>query len=415
MSGAVSYAGTIEVVSVDSAGQFGNNESIHPAINADGRYVAFQSRAGNLVPGNTNDKANIFVHDRKTGKTEIVSKNSAGTLGDNDSDHPSLSADGRYVAFDSFAGNLAPGDNNGKADVYVHERKTGKTTIISKDSAGVFGNDHSLNPAISADGRFVAFQSAAGNLMPGDTNGILNIFVHDRKTGKTTIISKDSAGKPGNQHSFSPAVSADGRYVAFHSLADNLVLGVANGKLNIFVHDTKTGETTGISKDGAGAFGNGNSNNPVISADGRYVAFDSYAGNLAPGDTDGKANVFVHDRQTGETTIISKNSAGRAGNDNSSDAAISADGRYVAFESAADNLVPGDANGKDSDAFLYDRRTGEMKIISKNSAGAQGSGSSCFNTALSADGRYAAFESNYSNLAPKDTNGVTDVFVRDTR
>jgi len=415
ISGAVSYADTIEVVSVNSAGKFGNNESSHPAISADGRYVAFDSTASNLAPGDTNGKKNIFVHDRQTGKTEVVSKNSAGTLADTDSEHHSLSADGRYVAFDSNASNLAPGDANGKANIFVHDRQTGKTTVISKNSAGVFGNGDSYHPAISADGRYVAFDSQAGNLAPGDTNGNANIFIHDRRTGKTSIISKDSAGKPGNQNSFSPAISADGRYVAFLSQAANLVSGNINGKVNIFVHDRKTGKTTVTSKDSVGAFGNGDSYNPAISADGRFVVFDSQAGNLVPGDTNGNTNVFIHDRRTGETKLISKNSAGKAGNNASNHAAISADGRYVAFESAADNLVPGDTNGKDSDAFLYDRQTGEMKIISKNSAGAQGSGSMCFNSALSADGRYLAFESAAGNLVPGDTNGVPDVFVRDGR
>jgi len=414
LSGSICYAGKTEVISVDIAGKLGNGQSAEPAISADGRYIAFRSSASNLVPDDTNGKDDIFVHDRKTGETTIISKNNADKLGNDGSSHPAISADGRYVAFQSSASNLVTGDINDKMDIFVHDRRTGKTKIISKGSAGKLGNNDSSKPAISADGRYVAFQSLASNLVPGDINDKMDIFVHDRLTGKTKIISKDSAGKLGNNDSSNPAISADGRYVAFQSSANNLTPGDTNDKTDVFVHDRRTGQTTLISKDSAGKLGNNDSSNPAISADGRVVPFRSSASNLAPGDTNDKTDVYVHDRRTGQTTLISKDSAGKAANGASDIPFISADGRFVAFQSDANNLVPGDTNGQE-DAFIHDLQTGVTEIVSTDSNGIQGNAGGCFTPSISGDGRYVAFETEAGNLVPGDTNGVSDVFVRDRR
>ncbi len=220
------------------------------------------------------------------------------------------SADGRYVAFASFASNLVPGDTNSLTDVFVHDRQTGKTTRASVDSAGGEANGISILPAISADGRFVTFTSFASNLVPGDTNSLTDVFVHDRQTGKTTKVSVDSAGGEANGISFNHVISADGRFVAFTSLASNLVPGDHNGLRDIFVHDRQTGETTRVSVDSAGGEANGSSMFPAISADGRFVAFTSFAFNLVAGDHNGLRDVFVQDRQTGETTRVNADSAG---------------------------------------------------------------------------------------------------------
>ena len=345
------------------------------------------------------------------GTTEIVSVDSNGKPGNSGSNEPSISSDGRFVAFHSFADNLVPDDTNGMADVFIHDRQTGKTEIISKDSSGKLGNNHSDDPAISADGRFAAFRSGASNLVPGDKNGMTDIFVHDRQTGKTKLISKNSAGELGNNDSSEPAISANGRYVVFRSFASNLVKDDTNNKSDVFVHDIQTGKTKLISKDSAGILGNNDSSEPAISADGRYVAFRSWASNLVPGDTNGKSNIFVHDRKTGETKIISKGSDGKQAKGPSSLPSISADGRFVAFLSGAGNLVQGDTNGMD-DAFVHDRQTGKTEIISVDSAGNQGKGGGCFIPVINADGRFVAFESEADNLVPGDTNGTTDVFVR---
>jgi Tol biopolymer transport system component len=260
------------------------------------------------------------------------------------------------VVFTSLATNLVVGDTNGFMDVFVHDRDTGETSRVSVASDGTQANDHTYWPAVSADGRYMAFHSMATNLVAGDTNGFGDVFVHDRDTGETARLSMAFDGAQGNGLSAYPFVSGDGRYVAFISWASNLVPGDTNGTSDIFVHDRDTGETTRVSVASDGTQGNGQSGqwHHAISADGRYVAFRSFASNLVPGDTNNNHDIFVHDRETGETTRVSVASDGTEGNGFSSDADISADGRYVAFESTANNLVPGDTNNS-FDVFVHDQ------------------------------------------------------------
>jgi Tol biopolymer transport system component len=351
---------TVLIAEVQAGGYVPN-----PSISADGRYVAFDSDVANLVPGDTNGLSDIFVRDRTAGVTYLVSKNSAGDQGNTYSVYPSVSADGRYVAFMSGATNLVYADTNGVADIFVRDRQTGTTTRVSRNSAGVEGNDGSFSPSISGDGRYVAFPSDATNLVAGDTNGVSDIFVRDRNTGTTYLVSKSSTGEIGNGYSTAPFISADGRYVVFDSYATNLVAGDTNGMSDVFVRDRQTGTTTLVSKSSTGVLGSGNSYYASISADGRYVAFYSYAVNLVTGDTNGVEDIFVRDRQTGTTTRVSKSSAGVEGDGDSIYPSISADGRYVVFYSAASNLVPGDINGA-GDTFVRDRQTGTTTLVSKS-------------------------------------------------
>jgi Tol biopolymer transport system component len=289
--------GTTELVSVDSAGNPGNGPTGFggpPSISADGRFVAFESDATNLVPSDTNGLTDVFVHDRQTDTTERVSVSSEGTEGNGDSVFASLNADGRLVAFTSEAFNLVPGDTNGLlGDVFVHDRQTATIRRASVDSAGTQGNgDSGVNTlSLSADGRFVAFVSAASNLVPGDTNGRFDVFVHDRQTSTTERVGANA----GNQ-GFQPSLSADGRFVAFASLVSNLVPGDRNKTDDVFVHDRQTGLTERVNVSSAGTQGNSLSGGPSVSAHGRFVAFDSFASNLVPGDTNGVFDVFVHDR-----------------------------------------------------------------------------------------------------------------------
>jgi Tol biopolymer transport system component len=389
--------GSTERVSVDSAGNQANDFIFEPAISADGRFVGFYSGADNLVPGDTNDASDIFVHDRRTGLTERVSVDSAGNQGNSASfELPAISAHGRFVAFVSDASNLVPGDTD-DTDVFVHDRKTGVTQLVSIDSAGNQGNGFSFAPAISAHGRFVAFDSSADNLVPGDTNDFHDVFVHDRRTGVTERVSVDSAGNQGNEGSGGPAISADGRFVAFNSFADNLVPGDTNGGSDVFVHDRRTGVTERVSVDSAIDF----SSRPAISGHGRFVAFASDADNLVPGDTNDTSDVFVHDRKTGVTERVSVDSAGNQGNNFSFYSAISAHGRFVAFTSGAH-------------VFVHDRKTRVTELVSVDSAGNQGNSVSD-EPAISADGRFVAFRSFADNLVPGDTNDATDVFVHDRK
>src|SRR4030042_2572220 len=336
--------GNTTMVSISSAGAQGNNHSRFSSISSDGRYVAFSSTASNLVNGDTNGKRDIFLHDRETGETTRVSVSSEGVQGNDDSLYPFISSDGIYVAFNSDASNLVIGDTNNYSDSFVHDRETGETTRVSVSSAGVQGNAGVSNTFISADGRYVAFPSLASNLVIGDTNGRWDIFVHDRQTGETTRVSVSSADVQGNDNSIYPGMSSDGRYVVFSSTASNLVNGDTNNNSDVFVHDRETGETTKVSVSSAGVHGNDGSYHPSISSDGRYVAFISNASNLVTGDTNGTNDIFVHDREMGETTRVSVSSAGIEGNSDSHDPFISSDGRHVAFASYASNLVNGDTN-----------------------------------------------------------------------
>ncbi len=404
--------GTTTRVSVASDGSQGNDNSWLAAISADGRYVAFMSDASNLVSGDSNNARDIFLRDRQSSQTTRISVSSSGSQGNDHSFYPVISSDGRYVAFESRASNLVSGDTNSKSDVFVHDRQTGQTTRVSVASDGSQGNSDSSRPAISADGRYVVFLSDASNLVAGDTNGAQDVFVHDRQMGQTTRVSIASDGSQGNGHSSATAVSADGRYVAFTSIASNLVSGDTNGKWDVFLHDRQTSQTTRISVTSDGSQGYDSSFYPAISTDGRYAAFGSYANNLVNGDTNNDPDVFVHDRITSQTIRVSVASDGsQASASGKSLLSISDGGRYVAFGSLANNLVSGDTNDK-VDVFVHDRQTGQTSRVSITSDESQGNSDSS-DPLLSADGRYIAFASLANNLVSGDTNGVYDIFVRD--
>ena len=401
---------TTKRVSIGPAGIEGNGNSYSSSISADGRFVAFQSDATNLVANDTNGKPDIFVRDHQTHTTARISVSSAGVEGNGGSYAPSISGNGRYVAFVSDSSNLVANDTNGFLDVYVRDRQAGTTRRVSISSTGHQGNSDSYNPSISADGRYVAFQSDASNLVVHDTNLAGDVFVRDRKTGSTTRISINSSGHQGNGGSYAPSISAEGRYVALQSDATNLIANDTNGAADIFVRDRRAGSTTRVSVSGAGHQGNGGSYTPSISADGRYVAFQSIASNLIAHDTKDSADIFVRDRTAGSTRLVSISSAGHQGNGGSNSPSISADGRYVTFVSDATDLVANDMNGT-TDIFVRDRTAGSTRRISISSGGVEGDGAS-YSPHISADGRFVVFESVATNLVANDLNGTYDVFVR---
>jgi murein DD-endopeptidase MepM/ murein hydrolase activator NlpD len=405
-------SGITERVSIATNTTQGNNISDTPRISGDGRYVVFESFANNLVSGDTNNIDDIFVRDRQTGQTSRVSIATNGSQGNGSVDRPAISGDGRYVTFESRANNLVSGDTNGMLDdIFVHDRQTGQTSRVSVATDGSQENGTSDSPAISGDGRYVAFESDASNLVSGDTNGATDIFVHDRQTAQTSRVSVATNGAEGNGFSYTTSISGDGRYVAFESGASNLVSGDTNGFRDIFVHDQQTNQTSRVSVATNGTQGNGLSFRTAISGNGRYVAFASNASNLVSGDTNGFGDVFVHGQQTGQTSRVSVATNGAEGNALSDRPTISADGRYVAFESSASNLVSGDTNGF-GDVFVHNRQTSQTSLLSVGTNGIQGNGRSYWSS-LSGDGRYVAFGSGASNLVSGDTNGVNDIFVHD--
>ncbi len=407
-------AGLTTRVSVASNGAQGDRASSTTSqgtLNWTGRYVTFNSDARNLVPGDTNNQWDVFLKDRQTGKTRLVSIATGGTQGNANSLGGWLSTDARFIAFTSHASNLVPGDTNGYPDAFVHDRQTGQTTRVSVASDGSQGNHGSEAQGISGDGRFVVFESWASNLVPNDTNQYNDIFVRDCIANTTTRVSVATGGGQGNANSYYSSMNTDGRYVAFSSTSSNLVPGDTNSNLDIFVHDRALGQTVRVSVASDGTQADYPSYHPAISGTGRFVAFDSVDTNLAPGDTGVAPDVFLHDRQTGQTTRVSVGPAGLEGNGRSEWPVLNADGRYIAFVSEASNLVPGDTNSA-SDVFVHDRRAGLTTRVSVSSTGGQGTGVYS-HLGISADGRLVAFSSLSSGLVPGDTNGQSDVFVHD--
>lgn len=389
-------------------------DSTRPDISADGRYVVFQSNGFNLVPNDWNVGSDIFVRDTQAGTTRCVSVSNPTPQANGDSNLGALSADGRFVAFNSTATNMIDDDRNYWRDIFVRDRVTGTNQRVSLASNGAEADRDSFTPALSADGQIVAFVSTATNLVPNDTNNARDIFVHDVRASIIRRVSVSSSGVQGNGDSDMPAVSADGRFVAFSSASSNLVPNDTNRVTDVFVHDLLIGQTERVSVASDGSQANGASGFPALSADGRYVVFESAASNLVPNDTNNAYDIFIHDRQTRQTRRVSVSSTGVQGNGNSRFPAISSDGRYVAFASNASNFVAGDV-GISWDIFVHDTLTGETRCVSRSNTGALGNNHSSGRPAISGDGRFVAFSSSASNLVPGDTNNVDDIFVYDTR
>jgi Tol biopolymer transport system component len=399
----------IRRISVSSRGRQANGNSFGPALSADGRFVAFRSKASNLVPDDTNRVQDIFVRDRRTGTTTRVSVADDDSEANADSGGAAISADGRIVAFWSNASNLVPGDTYGRTDVFVRNRIAGTTTRVSVSTTGGQANAESRQPALSGDGAIAAFRSDASNLVAHDTNETGDIFVHDRRTGETTRVSVSSRGGQPNGRSRDPALNASGRFVAFRSEASNLAPHDTNRVGDIFVHDRKTGATTRASVDsrGRGASGCGVTGcgcDPVLSADGRFVSFWSSATNLVPADTNGAWDVFVRDLRRRRTTRVSVWSGGSQGRGSSGEPWLSGNGRVVAFASRAPLTVE-DVNG-DWDVYIHDRRTGLTTPVTGGQAGGIST-----DPVLSLDGRFVAFYSYATRLVAGDTNRRADVFV----
>jgi Tol biopolymer transport system component len=342
-------------VSLAADGSEARGSSERPSVSADGRFVVFTSNAANLVPGDTNLTGDVFLRDRALAATTRVSVASDGREGDAESRGGVISADGRIVAFESNATTLVPGHTHGFG-IVVRDLATGVVAQASIASDGTHADADSSNPALSADGRFVAFESQATNLVPGDTNQASDVFVHDRQSGTTIRASIASDGSEANGDSFLAALSADGSVVAFESRASNLVVGDTNATADIFVHDRGSGTTTRVSIASDGTQADRTSYLAAVSGHGDTVAFASEATNLVPGDTNGVHDVFVHDRLAGSTTRASVAGDGQQADGPSVGAALSSDGAVLVFESDATNLAPGDTNGV-TDVFVRERQT----------------------------------------------------------
>ncbi len=324
-------AGKTILLSRTSSGEAADEDSgDDPAIAANGRFAAFTSNADNL-PGGV---GGVFLRDTKKGKTKLVSVNSQGDPATgSEVGRPELSADGRYVSFEANDDDFPGAD--GTIDAYVHDRRSDKTSLVTQSSDGdpVDGNSTPI-PSLSGNGRFVVFTSNS-DVLPG-ANSTNDVFIRDRKKGTTTLVSKTPGGDPvGGGNVNAGAVSFSGRYVVFDSFAASLG---ADPSDSVFVRDRKRGTTKAASIEDDGDVAGGDT--ASISANGRYVAYESDDDDL-PG-VDGISNVYRYDRQTKQTTLISRSTSGDAGDDDSFYASISGGGGHVSFTSRANNLTGGE-------------------------------------------------------------------------
>jgi len=390
--------------------------SFRPWISGDGRYVAFDSDSPTLVPGDTNRVRDVFLFDRNNGTLERVSQAVGGKQPDGDSQRPTLSTDGRYLAFWSAADNLVDGDTNKVTDCFVYDRDSHTTVRVDVGPADLQANGECARPVISADGKLVAFESAATNLekpsvlgKSTDTNKTRDIFVRDLIANTTTRVSVTTEGKQAVGDSVRPSISATGRFVAFQSEAP-LQADDTNKKTDVYLHDLETKETTRVSIGPGGAEGNAGSFSPSLNADGSLLAYWSNASNFVPGDSNKVGDVFIFNRNDGSTTRISVGPNDEGGDGMSSDPSMSPDGRFVAFWSGATNLVPDDTNGK-RDIFLYDRDAGSLARVSVADDGTQGDGDS-FSPNINSGGELVAFDSAAKTLVSDDrkTKG-SDIFL----
>ncbi len=396
-------SGQISRISVDSKNRQTTDDSYAPAISADGRYVAFDSEATELVPRDRNRATDVFVRDRATGRTTRVSVSSKGEEGDRGSFTPAISGDGRWVAFVSEATGLVPDDKNGDPDVFLHDRRRHRTIRLSLATDGR-ETTGGTSPVISRDGRYVVYSVGTPLRSAGDDSDLAGMFVYDTKTKKRIRL----PGVAG----IDPSISANGRYIAFSSEVRDLVPGDTNRVFDAFVFDRRTKKISRVSVGAKGRQGNGESSGAVISANGRYVAFSSTASNLIRGDTNKVDDIYVRDLRTGTTRRASVRADGGQANGISGGPVLSADGRYLLYLSAAPNLMPGDRGQADFHIYWTDLRSGLLRRVTANAAGRAANAESTSFPAMSADGRTVAFGSRASNLVRGDTNGRDDIFVR---
>jgi len=404
--------------SVSTGGVEANGASTKSSISADGVQVTFASSATNLVTGDTNLAKDIFLHNRLDDTTILVSSGVSSTQSNGDSDAPVISSDGKWVVFHSYATNLtSDADTNDAADIFRYEISTGTMTRISNVTAGGNANGHSFDPVIDENGDYIVFQTDASDLFASDTNAKTDIVMYDVTLDSISQISKDTLDAPTDGNSMNPAVSADGRRIAYSSVATNVVASDTNGYSDIFYYNVDTDTTILVSKANSGTQGNERSYFPTISANGRYVAFESDATNLlaSSADTNLVGDVFVYDTVTNTISRVSVASGGTQSNGSSGGSvdypniSLSEDGTYVVFRSAATNLVASDTNGY-IDVFMHDRQSNITTRVSENLDGTQFNHVSYY-PVITRTGTFIAFYSYATNAVTNDTNGFGDVFV----
>ena len=400
-------------LSVAPGGAMGDGGSSNVRGSPDLRWVAWHTTASNLVAGDSNGHQDVYLRDTWTAQTTRVSLAASGAEGDGHCRWPTVSADGGRVAFQSFATNLVPGDANGQPDIYVRDLASGELIRATVGLGGAEPDGPSRYPMVSRDGEQVVFESHATNLVPGDTNGVKDVFLCELATGAITRLSRGPGGVGGDGDSGAPTFSPDQSKVTFVSLASNLAAGDANGAQDVFVRDLATGAVACASTDSGGAFGDASSHDPYLSGDGRWVSFRSEASNLVPGDTNGVGDVFVKDLQLGTILRASVGVTGGQASTPSYAPWVTPEGRYVLFTCDDPTLVAGDTNDA-ADVFLRDLVAGTLERVNLGWGGQQADGGASY-PVPSDDARLFVFDSVATNLVAGDANGLRDAFLRDHR
>lgn len=399
-------------MSVSSTEAEGNGSSGAAAVSGDCSLVAFASAASNLVPNDTKKFVDVLARDRDTGKTVLVSKAPGTARANGDSRPNSVSKTGRFVAYDSGASNLVPGDTNGWYDVFVRDLMRKRSELISVAADGGPADSTSIYPSISANGRFVSFNSDAENLVDEPTMNDIDVYLRDRKLGTTEVVSKGFGGALPDTGSGPSEISGNGRYILYNSAATNLVEGGdGDALMDAYRYDRVTGETILVSEGQDGAV---TDDAPVsgddISFDGRYVSLTTYSDKMIEGLDTPEANVYWRDLETGEVKIVSVSSEGDVGDSFAFYSSISDDGEVVTFDSQSNGLVPGDDNFMvDIYAHYVDSGVTTRATVSTAGRGAARGGSA---SAGSANGACVAFASGSPKLVPDDHNGLVDVILR---
>jgi uncharacterized repeat protein (TIGR01451 family) len=411
----------LERVSLGNGDVEGDGSSFFPYSSYDGRIVAFESWARNWAydgPSGSRNWIDIFYRDRLTGYTQKITFDYYGQeTADNKSVDPTVTYDGRYIVYTSYATNLVPDDTNGSIffedtglDVFMHDRVQNSTIRVSLNWQGQ-EIDGSSSGIITGDGRYIVFFSSGTNVIPGGNElEHTYLFIRDWQTGAINQLLQTVDGQPPNGLSQHPAASYDGRYIVYASSASNLVPNDLNGHSDIFYLDRQTGVQRRVTL-GPNGEANGPSGRPQISGDGRYIVFHSEATNLVANDTNGVSDIFLYEMATGALRRISVAGNGAQSNGLSKEPSICHDGRFVSFTSAATNLVPGDVNGQ-RDVFVYGTANGQIRVVTANANGEWGN-NIAHRSFMIPNCEMVAFASEADNLVPNDTNGERDAFMGD--
>jgi len=420
------YISTTTLVTAGADGKGANGSlAINGAkrtVSSDGSIVAFSSFASNLVPGDINGTSDIFVFNRTTKKTELISKGLGGQPANSWSRTPSMSADGRYVAYITTASNImegvtCPGSDPKCANIVVYDRATHTNRLANRNTLGlrvgvsIEDADGAIGPVMSANGQFVAFRSSSRIISSTDTNTVADVFVRDLGANVTRVASVDNAGHTGNERSNAFSISNDGRYVVFSSYSA-LVPEDTNGYEDIYLRDMQAGVTklVSVAKNGGPITSTATTDRPDISNDGRYVVFQSLANEIVAGDNNNTSDVFLRDMQTGVTRRVSAANNGTGGNESSGQPAISGNGRYIVFFSSASNLVFGD-NNDTFDVFVYYRDYNLTRRVSLASHAGRGGNDRSTDPAISGDGKVITFASKANNLTAVPPTRTPNLYI----